>query len=158
MNEEQKTQITKKESKRTPRKQDTKLSANPLATAIVGKFTTFYCTIGSGINTIDGVPMTIFADPDGRHVIQLFSSDGARAFLYLDQVASFHTQAEVPEVPVKQQAGFNFDMNEGPPTDQSGNKEYYQPIGQRPGQPVDEVYYRSGRGRAVPRRTERTSE
>ncbi len=125
---------------------------NPVAAAIMGQYCTFYGTIGSGIQTMDGVPMEIVTDPDGRHVVVMFSSDGARAFLYLDQVASFTTQPQVPEQ--VQQGPLNFDMNQQVPGGSVGS-EYHQP--QQPGQAVDEEWY-NRRGQSTPRRTERVSE
>ena len=123
---------------------------------IFGRRTIFYCTVNSGTSTVEGVPINIFPDPDGRHLVQLFSSDGSRVFLYLDQVASFHTQEQV-KPPKDQQGPLNLNMEQGPPTSSSTSMqgEYYQPLGEQ-GQPVDEIYYRAGRDRGHHvRRTER---
>lgn len=159
MSEEQTKQefVDKEPQKKKTTRKKTEKKKSPIEAAIVGRYCTFYGTVGSGIETMDGVPMEINADPDGRHVVMLFSSDGARAFLYLDQVASFTTQPQAPEQQPKS-PGFNFDMNQQTP--QSGpaegaGQEYYT---QQPGQAVDEVYYNSRRGQTTPRRTERVSE
>jgi len=56
---------------------------------ILNKLTRFYFTPASGLETIEGVPLLVFADPDGRHVVELFSSDGERAYLYLEHVTTF---------------------------------------------------------------------
>jgi hypothetical protein len=71
------------------------------AKEIVGKLVTFCGTVESGIDTIEGVPMSILQDPNGRWFLKFFSSDGSRAFLYLDQVAAFYTHGENND-PVKQ--------------------------------------------------------
>jgi hypothetical protein len=65
------------------------------AKEIVGKLVTFCGTVESGIDTIEGVPMAIIQDPNNRWFVKFFSSDGSRAFLYLDQVAAFYTRGEV---------------------------------------------------------------
>jgi hypothetical protein len=138
------------EQPKRARKKTTKKKKSLLEAEIIGKYCTFYGTVDSSIQTMDGVPMEILVDPDGRHLVKMFSTDGARAFLYLDQVASFTTQ---PTAPNQEQTskGFQFDMSE-PPTVQ----DWHQP--QQPGQTVDEVYYRTAQGRGVPRRTERVNE
>lgn len=67
------------------------------AKEIVGKLVTFCGTMESGIDTIEGVPMLIIQDPNSRWFIKFFSSDGSRAYLYLDQVAAFYTHGESGE-------------------------------------------------------------
>jgi len=56
---------------------------------MLNKLTRFYFTPASGLETIEGVPLFVFADPDGRHAVELFSSDGERAYLYLEHVTTF---------------------------------------------------------------------
>jgi hypothetical protein len=56
---------------------------------ILNKLTRFYFTPASGLETIEGVPLLVFTDPDGRCVVELFSSDGERAYLYLEHVTTF---------------------------------------------------------------------
>lgn len=111
---------------------------------VIGKLVTFYCNQNSGNETVDGVPRFLFADPDGRHLIELFASDGSKVYLYLDQVASFVVQPEqTQEVPHERKAATAgrpaFDMSRPPqPTT-------YDPNAHIEGQPVDEVYYSAGR-------------
>jgi len=83
---------------------------NPMsdfAKEIVGKLVTFCGTVESGIDTIEGVPMSIIQDPNNRWFIKFFSSDGSRAFLYLDQVAAFYTRNESVESAQHPQQGDN---------------------------------------------------
>lgn len=162
MSEEQKHEFVDEAPQKKTRKKAPAKKKSTLEAAIKGRFCTFYGTVSSGIETMDGVPMEVFKDPDGRHVVMLFSSDGARAFLYLDQVASFTTQPEAPQTQAqhRSQADLRFDMNQNVPgsgpAEGAGGEYYNQP--QQPGQAVDEVFYSSRRGQVTPQRTERVSE
>jgi len=85
---------------------------------IAGKFVTFYLNPQSGqggVDMVEGVPMCIIQDPNGRQVIKFFETDGTRAFLYLDQIAVFSTQdspgqeavTEVDTSTLKGQGGYS---------------------------------------------------
>jgi hypothetical protein len=98
------------------------------AKEIVGKLVTFCGTVESGIDTIEGVPMSILQDPNGRWFLKFFSSDGSRAFLYLDQVAAFYTHGENND-PIRQPGepvvgGENTDTNQL----QGQGGQYYMPL------------------------------
>ncbi len=110
---------------------------------VIGKLVTFYCNQNSGNETVDGVPRFLFADPDGRHLIELLASDGSKVYLYLDQVASFVVQPEqtqeVQHERSREPRRTAFDMRRPP------GVEVYDPSADVEGQPVDEVYYSAGR-------------
>lgn len=160
MSEEKVMQQERETRAKTPSRKRSKKQKGTLEAAIIGQYCVFYGKMSSGFETVDGVPMEIFTDPDGRSLIKLFSSDGARAYLYLDQVATFTTQPQAPQEQSPRSQQFQFDMTQPPPASagaQGVGREYYsQP--QQPGQAVDEVYYKSGKGGSTPRRTERVSE
>jgi hypothetical protein len=102
---------------------------NPLADfskEIVGKLVTFCGTVESGIDTIEGVPMTLLQDPNGRWFIKFFSSDGSRAFLYLDQVAAFYTHGENND-PLRQQGEGVAENSAANPLQGQGGR-YYVPL------------------------------
>jgi len=124
---------------------------NPLADFIkevVGKLATFCGTTGSGIDTIEGVPMAVLQDPNGRWFIKFYSSDESRAYLYLDQVSAFYTHSEVQQ-PIHQPGGNVFDMNEVDSTKLQGQQSgpYCLPLTNE--YLPDEVQSRRGGLRAV---------
>ncbi len=104
---------------------------------IIGKLVTFFCSQTSGTETVEGVPMKIFADPDGRHIVELFSSDGAETYIYLDQVATFVVRPDMEEELEEEE--YYEDYPE--PRRHPGTDTRMPPQGQ----PVDEVYYSAGR-------------
>jgi len=79
---------------------------------VLNKLTRFYFTPASGLETIEGVPLLVFADPDGRHVVELFSSDGERAYLYLEHVTTFIVFQELAQSEAAQEVkvGTKVDM------------------------------------------------
>lgn len=78
-------------------------SLTPFAKEIIGKLGTFCGKVESGVDTIEGVPMALMQDPNGRWLIKFYSSDGSRAFLYLDQIATFYTHSEAEKQESQQQ-------------------------------------------------------
>lgn len=61
---------------------------------IAGKFVTFYLNpqTQGGVDMVEGVPMCVIQDPNGRYIVKFFENEGSRAFLYLDQISVFSTQ------------------------------------------------------------------
>ncbi len=153
------------------KKRSTKKKVDPateFSKKLIGNLTTFFCTHSSGTEKVDGIPVSITPDPDGRHVIEFFSEDGVITFLYLDQVVQFVIQPVPTEshnagpyyegVPGRRDARSRprFDMREEPPYyahEYAGADPTYNPY-PGGGQPVDEVYYSAGRRGPVVANTE----
>lgn len=127
------------------------------AKEVIGRLVTFCGTVESGIDTIEGVPMAILRDPNERYFVKFFSSDGARAFLYLDQVAAFYTQQE--EVSQQQQPTQQrtvLDMNAVDPSQLEGQSgPYYENLGE---QYPDAFVRKGGAGSRPVRHIRRPSE
>lgn len=143
------------------KKKSTKKKVDPIAEfskRVVGKPATFLCKHSSGTEKIEGVPVSIVPDPDGRHIIEFYQDeDGSITFLYLDQVAQFITYPSPTEA--QQESYYDqrqpqpqprrrtqMDMRRPPfePHEYAGVDPTYNPY-PGGGQPVDEVYYSAGR-------------
>jgi len=100
---------------------------NPVTTftaEVIGKLVTFYCFADSGVDNVEGVPMVVLQDPNGRWFTKLFASDGSRLYLYLDQVSAFYVHGK--NNGQVSALGNSFDMNQVDPSQLQGQtSDYY---------------------------------
>ena len=154
MSNEQETQERVKSKKKASKAKAKKTDKAEFLKEVLGKLTTFYGTKDSDIQTMQGVPMTIVTDPDGRSLVKMYSDDGSRAYLYLDQIAALYTHGAQEgtgrgQEPEPEPA---LDRNAVDPAKLKGKGGYNTPIG---GQMPDEIHY-SRRGQQTVKHVPRT--